>query len=66
MAAGITGLVLVPALRLAPAIGALAPLVPIAALTAVAAAITQLATAAIFGLIHTDTPKPTTEGRERE
>lgn len=52
--------------HLAPAIGALGPLFPIAALTAVAAAITQLATAAIFALTHPDTPNPTTEGRERE
>ena len=75
VAASITFLALVAAPRLmqaldlvhlAPAIRALGLVVPIAALTAVAVAITQLATAAIFGLIHPDTPNPTTEGRERE
>ena len=51
---------------LAPAIAALGPLLPIFALTVAAGAITQLATAAIIALTHTDSPIQTTEGRERE
>ena len=65
MAAAITFLTL-RLFPLEPAAAVLGPLFPVFALTAAAAAITQLATAVILALTHTDSPETTTGGRERE
>ena len=48
--------------RLLPALAALGPLLPVCALTAAAAAITRLTTAAILAFTHTGTPERTTGG----